>query len=64
GSRPQNRLIFSVIPEEKVRPVIELLQEITGGLDSPNTGIAFTLPVEGVFGLAPPLERDAPRRAE
>ena len=55
GSKPQNRMIFSVVPEEKVDPVIALLQEISGNLDAPATGIVFTLPVDRVVGLAPEL---------
>lgn len=55
GSRPQNRLILSVIPLERVKPAVELLQDVSGGLDAPATGIAFTLPVDAVFGLAPEL---------
>jgi nitrogen regulatory protein P-II 1 len=55
GSRPQNRLILSVISEDKVEPVIELLRDASGDLDKPATGIAFTLPVDAVFGLAPEL---------
>ncbi|MFQ5537477.1 MAG: P-II family nitrogen regulator [Gemmatimonadota bacterium] len=55
GSRPQNRTIFSVVPEHLVDPVIELLQDIFGDLDSPATGILFTLPVDRVVGLAPEL---------
>jgi nitrogen regulatory protein P-II 1 len=55
GSRAQNRLLLSVIPIDKVKPAVDLLQEVSGGLDSPATGIAFTLPVDEVFGLAPEL---------
>ncbi len=55
GSRPQNRLVLSVVPEDKVRPAVELLQDVSGGLDTPATGIAFTLPVDAVFGIAPEL---------
>jgi len=55
GSRPQNRLILSVISEDKVGPVVELLEDVSGRLADPATGIAFTLPVDGVFGLAPEL---------
>jgi len=58
GSRPQNRLILSVIPKEKVSEVVALLQEVSGGLDAPATGIAFTLGVDAVFGLAPELGGD------
>ena len=55
GSRAQNRLLLSVIPLDKVKPAVDLLQEVSGGLDAPATGIAFTLPVDEVFGLAPEL---------
>ncbi|MCA9297505.1 MAG: P-II family nitrogen regulator [Phycisphaerales bacterium] len=59
GSRPQNQMIFSVIPEEKVDPAIAILQEVAGNLDQPATGIAFTLPIDRVVGLAPELGDEA-----
>jgi len=55
GSRPQNRMIFSVVPEPLVGSVLALLQDVCGNLASPATGIAFVLPVERVVGLAPEL---------
>ena len=55
GTRPQNRLILSVIPEETVDSAMDLLQEVCGDLATPSTGIAFTLPVDRVVGLAPEL---------
>lgn len=55
GSRPQNRMIFSVVSEELVEPTLGLLQEVCGNLAAPATGIAFVLPVERVVGLAPEL---------
>ncbi len=55
GSRPQNRMIFSVLPASLVDSAIELLQEISGDLAKPATGIVFTLPVDRVEGLAPEL---------
>ena len=55
-ARPQNQTIFSVIREDaKVRRAIALLQQVCGNLDDPATGIAFTLPVHRVVGLAPEL---------
>lgn len=55
-SRPQNQTIFSVINEdEKVDGALALLREICGDLSDPATGIAFTLPVNCVVGLAPEL---------
>ena len=55
-SRPQNRTLFSVINEpEKVDQAIALLQDVCGRFDDPATGIAFTIPVHRVVGLAPEL---------
>jgi nitrogen regulatory protein PII len=58
-SRPQNRTIFSVIDDEKLEPALELLQEVCGDFTAPATGIAFTLPLDRVVGLAPELGEDA-----
>ena len=57
-SRPQNRMIFSVIGDEKVGGALALLQDVCGNLQDPATGIAFTLPVIRVVGLAPELGAD------
>lgn len=55
GSRPQNRTIFSVISDDKVDDAFALLQDVCGSLTNPATGIAFSLPVNHVVGLAPEL---------
>ena len=55
GSRPQNRVILSVIQGDRVEAVVALLQDVSGDLEAPATGIVFTLPVDAVFGLAPEL---------
>jgi nitrogen regulatory protein PII len=55
-SRPQNQTIFSVIREdEKVAGALKLFREICGDLESPATGIVFTIPVNQVIGLAPEI---------
>ncbi|MCL7926439.1 MAG: hypothetical protein M8860_08230 [marine benthic group bacterium] len=55
-SRPQNQTLFSVIDEpEKVDQAIALLQDVCGRFEDPATGIAITLPVNRVVGLAPEL---------
>lgn len=54
-SRPQNRTIFSVVEDEKIESALALLQDVCGNLDAPATGIAFTIPVGRVVGLAPEL---------
>lgn len=56
-SRPRNTTLFSVIADNaKVDAAIALIQEVCGGLDTPATGIAFTVPVSRTVGLAPELE--------
>jgi len=55
GSRPQNRMIFSILPASLVDSAVDLFQEVTGDLERPATGIVFTLPVDRVEGLAPEL---------
>lgn len=57
-SRPQNRTVFSVVDDSLLDPAIALLQEVCGDLAAPATGIAFTLPVGRVVGLAPELGDD------
>ncbi|HSJ14946.1 MAG TPA: hypothetical protein VK939_11055 [Longimicrobiales bacterium] len=55
-ARPQNVTIFSVIGDPaKVDGALALLQDICGDLNDPATGIAFTLPLNRVVGLAPEL---------
>lgn len=58
-SRPQNQTILSVMEADKVPGALALLQEICGDLTSPATGIAFTIPVGRVVGLAPELGEEA-----
>jgi len=55
GSRPQNQIVLSVMPLEVVDSAIALVQEVCGDLGSPATGIAFTVPIDTVHGLAPEL---------
>ncbi|MBX6362438.1 MAG: hypothetical protein IRZ00_01110 [Gemmatimonadetes bacterium] len=57
-SRPQNQTIFSVMDSSKVDAAFALLQEVCGDLSNPATGIAFSVPVDRVVGLAPELGED------
>jgi hypothetical protein len=54
-ARPRNYMLFSVLPDELVDAVFALLDATLGGLARPGTGIAFTVPVDRVLGLASPL---------
>lgn len=62
-SRPQNRTILSVVEDDKVDPALALLQDVCGDLDRPATGIAFTIPLDRVVGLAPELGGAGPRES-
>jgi nitrogen regulatory protein PII len=56
GTRPRNQTLFSVIDDpDKTEAALEAIQRICGSLTNPATGIAFTLPVSRVLGLAPSL---------
>ena len=48
----ENKTIFMVLPEEKVAAVSKIVNEVTGGLDRPDTGILFTVPIDYAEGLA------------
>ena len=43
---------FMVLDGEKVRTVSRVVNEVTGGLDQPDSGILFTVPISYVEGLA------------
>ncbi|MCR5041418.1 MAG: hypothetical protein K6C36_04875 [Clostridia bacterium] len=47
----ENKLMLLVLPDEKVEAAQELISEEVGGIEKPNTGIMFTLPIGGVRGL-------------
>lgn len=55
GAKPHNKMILSVIKEEKVESVVRLLKKILGNLDQPGTGIIFTLDLDCVEGLKPEI---------
>jgi hypothetical protein len=55
-SRPQNQTLFSVIDDpETMENALNIIQEVCGRFDDPATGIAITIPVSRVVGLAPEL---------
>lgn len=48
----ESKTIFLVLEEEQIKLVSEIVNKVTGGLDKPDTGVLFTLPVlytEGFF---------------
>lgn len=56
GQTTNNKTIFSVIADkEKLQQAITAIEQIVGNLQSPATGIIFTVPVNFVKGLKPEL---------
>ena len=55
GAKPHNKMIFSVIEDNKEDPVIKVLRKILGDLSKPGTGIVFTMPLDRVEGLKPEM---------
>ena len=56
GASTVNKTIMSAIDPALVPEAMEIIRDAVGDLDVPGTGIAFTIPVENVTGLAPELE--------
>lgn len=50
-SHEENKTIFLVLEEDKVATVSQIVNRVTGGLDNPDTGILFTVPVQHIEGL-------------
>jgi hypothetical protein len=48
--RKQSRTIFVVLREEQLQLMESLVDEVTGGLDNPDTGIAFAVPLTYLKG--------------
>lgn len=46
------KLMMLVLPDEKIQQAEDLIDEELGGIESPNTGIFFALPISHVKGLA------------
>ncbi len=51
GESTGNRMIMSVMPQSMLNPVFDLVEEVVGQLDAPNSAVCFTLPVEQFRGF-------------
>jgi len=47
----ENKTIFMVVDEKKIPLISRILNNVTGGLNKPDTGILFTVPVDYKEGL-------------
>ena len=49
--REENRTVFMALKDEDVQRAVAAIEEAAGSFDSPNSGIAFTLPLDFVKGI-------------
>ena len=50
-SREENRTIFTLVKDEQVPVVKQVLETVVGDLQAPDTAILFTIPVEDIEGV-------------
>ncbi|MGD2089180.1 MAG: hypothetical protein PVH61_23585 [Candidatus Aminicenantes bacterium] len=55
GSRPYNKTVMSVIKDEKVKPLKELITKVLGPLAESGSGIFFVIDIGEVIGLKPEI---------
>lgn len=48
--RKESNVILMAIEDEQVDIVFEIVDRVVGGVDKPNTGILFTLPIDRIKG--------------
>ncbi len=52
GASKHSNVIFTVLEDEKmIEKAVNIINETVGGMDRPDTGIVFTLPVNRVLGF-------------
>ena len=49
--REENRTVFMVLKDEDVERAVAAVEEVAGSFNTPNSGIAFTLPVDLVKAI-------------
>lgn len=49
--REESRTVFTVIKDEQLTMARDIISRVTGGLDKPNTGILFSVPVNFAEGM-------------
>ncbi len=51
GSTAGNKTILTVVREEMVDEIAEVVQDVCGSFDDPGSGMMFTLPIGRAYGL-------------
>ncbi len=55
--RRSSKTIFCVLPDEKVQLARDIVNKVTGGLDVPDSGIMFAMPLTFVEGLEKTIKK-------
>lgn len=48
--RAESKVILIALPEAQVDDVYRIIDEVAGDLNAPNSGIAFTIPIQSIKG--------------
>ncbi len=51
GSRPANKTILTVIPDNLVKPAVQAIEQVVGNLDEPGNGLIFVLNIDQFYGV-------------
>lgn len=49
--REESRTVFMVLKQEQLETARNIINEVTGGIGKPNTGILFSLPIDFAEGM-------------
>jgi nitrogen regulatory protein PII len=49
-SRPGNKTILTLVPQEKVQIITKAIEQVVGNLDEPGNGLLFSLPIDYIKG--------------
>ena len=49
--RRRSKTMFALLESHEIPQMLEIVTEVTGGLDKPDTGIAFAVPTTFVEGI-------------
>lgn len=51
--RQKNKMIMLVLNDERIQDAVDIIHDVCGSLNAPNTGIMFTVPITRWEGIDP-----------
>ncbi len=48
--RERSHTVLTVIRDDQVQTVLRIVDKVVGGIDTPDSAVAFTVPVDGFWG--------------